>query len=144
MSDTNPTLAQLAPQMYKALTDVITFSKRQQWAITNYTVLAYAGLVGLAKSFDVTSTCEQAIMTGLALLAGSGSIALLGKIQCDIGGYREQLEGIHSKFLTEDQFQAMGIEHYEPPYWRRGVDFVAALMVVVAIGGVLAVWSLWR
>ena len=57
MSDAKQNLLpQLAPQIYKATTDNITFCKRQQWTITNYTALVYAGLVGLSKSFTAKTS----------------------------------------------------------------------------------------
>jgi hypothetical protein len=94
MSDTQQSLLpQLAPQMYKATTDNVTFSKRQQWAITNYTVLVYAGLVGLAKSLTGgASTCERIIVTTLAVVKGLCAAGLLWRIQRDMGNFEIDLK----------------------------------------------------
>ena len=142
--DTKPTLAQLAPQIYKATTDNITFSKKQQWAITNYTVLVYAALVGLAKSFGGGNVCERVLMTFAAVLTVSVATVLLVIIQRDLGKFRARLGSIQENFLNEPDRQVMHIEPYGNRPWQRGVMFVGALIGVVALGFLLVVWSLWR
>jgi hypothetical protein len=146
MSDTQQSLLpQLAPQMYKATTDNITFSKRQQWAITNYTVLVYAGLVGLAKTFTGgASTCERIIITIFAVGTGLCAALLLRTIQRDMGKVRNRLESIHNNFLSERERQLMHIEPYGDKPWERGVWFYRALLGVVVLGAPLVIWSLWR
>lgn len=145
--DAKPTAGaqQLAPQMYKATTDNITFSKRQQWAITNYTALVYAGLVGLAKSFGDVSQCERTILTILAVFTCLGAWGLLGKIQYDMGQDRIRLDTIHKELLTgEDRRIILGSKGYPMRPWLRGIEFLAALIGVVGLGAALVVWWLWR
>ena len=53
MADKEPathTHVQLVANIYKSITVNIIFSKRQQWAITNYTILIYGAIFGLNRS----------------------------------------------------------------------------------------------
>ena len=44
---------------HKALIDLIEFTKKRQWAITNYSVLIYAGIFAVAYNFDQKSDLER-------------------------------------------------------------------------------------
>ena len=60
MSDPTPSTSSPPPPMspqianiHKSIYDALNFSKKQQWAITNYVVLVYGAIFGLSKSFLV-------------------------------------------------------------------------------------------
>jgi hypothetical protein len=140
-----PANLQLAANVYKAITDNITFSKRQQWAITNYTVLIFGALFGLSRAFHETITsCERIVITMISVGAGAGAIALLIKIQMDLGRMRGQLRSIHEHWFSETERQVMQFRPYGTYTFVRGIDFVGSLIAVVSVSGLLLGYSIWR
>jgi len=138
--------AAMTPQIaniHKATIDGIAFSKKQQWLITNYTVLIYAAVFGLAKSLGTISTGERCGLTLLAVMTLACAIALLMQIQRDLRDYRVRLEKIHDHWLTEEEKNVMDIKPYVNPMLRGGW-FLAALIGVTAIGAGIVIYSLWR
>jgi len=54
MADESAAINPLIANVQKALIDLIDFTKKRQWAITNYSVLVYAGIFGVAHSFGTS------------------------------------------------------------------------------------------
>jgi len=132
-----------AANVHKALFDVIQFSKRQQWAITNYVVLVYGAIFGLSKALDSISKTEKwglAVLTGIALV---GAAWMLVQIQRDMGRARTRLELVSKEWLSDDERDALGIKEYGTP-WRRGISFLTALISVATFGAFLVIYSLLR
>jgi|tagenome__1003787_1003787.scaffolds.fasta_scaffold20448045_2 hypothetical protein len=138
--------ATLVANIYKAITENITFSKRQQWAITNYTVLVYGALFALGRGFAGTpAVWERASLAALAALTAVYSVYLLWTIQSDMGRHRARLESIANEWFDADERRVMGIILYENPPSARGRDFLFALIGVVTIGGAIVIyWLLFR
>ena len=128
-------------QIYPFNSTKTHFSKKQQWAITNYVVLVYGAIFGLSKSF--TNPIEKAGLSLLALVAWVYAVWLLILIQRDLGTYHEQLENIHKHWLTEEEHKELKLTPYRNPA-LRGVAFLVALIGVVTIGVGLLTYSLWR
>ncbi len=127
----------------KALMEMIGFSKNRQWAITNYSVLIYAGIFGVAQTFKQITSIEKAGLISLAILTAVCAIWLQIRVQGDAGKYRKDLEAIHFKWLSEHEREVAGIKPYPNPA-LRGVSFLVALIGVVVIGAFLVIYSLWR
>ena len=144
MSDQSAQINPLIVNIQKTLIELIEFTKRRQWAITNYTVLIYVGIFGVAHSFGTTiRTGEKVALTLLALLAWGCAIWLLIQIQGDAGRYRARLEVVHNKWLSEEEREVAGIKPYVNPA-LRGVQFLAALVGVVTIGAGIVIYSVLR
>ena len=148
MSDETPA-PPMSPQIaniHKSIYDAINFSKKQQWAITNYVILVYGAIFGPSKYFSsptITPT-EKIVFSVLALFAGVYAVVLLIFIQKDLGTYREQLGSIHGHWLTKEEYEKLELTPYHNPA-LRGVSFLAALIGVVTIGFLLLTYSLlWR
>jgi hypothetical protein len=54
MNDQPEQVNPLIVNQHKAQIDLIEFSKKRQWAVTNYSVLIYVAIFGLAHSFGTT------------------------------------------------------------------------------------------
>jgi hypothetical protein len=146
MSDETPAPPPMSPQIaniHKSIYDAINFSKKQQWAITNYVILVYGAIFGLSKYFGNPTPCEKILLSLLALIAGAYAVLLLIFIQKDLGTYREQLERVHNHWLTKEEYNALKLTPYHNPA-LRGASFLAALIGVVTIGFLLLFYSLWR
>jgi hypothetical protein len=145
MSDETPA-PPMSPQIaniHKSIYDAINFSKKQQWAITNYVILVYGAIFGLSNYFKAPTPIEKIGLSLLVLFAGAYAILLLIFIQKDLGTYREQLESIHGHWLTKEEYEKLELTPYHNPA-LRGVSFLAALIGVVTIGFLLLTYSLWR
>jgi len=142
--DTTPLSPQLA-NIQNSLYSAIQFSKKQQWAITNYVILVYAAIFGLSRALKdpVLSVGERGVFVGLIAVAGLYAIFLLIQIQRDLGTYREQLEAFHIHTISEKDRKKYQLTPYHNPA-LRGVWFLVALIGVVVIGGGLVIYSLLR
>jgi hypothetical protein len=141
-----PDLTPLPPQLanvQNALYSTIQFSKKQQWAITNYVILVYAAIFGLSRWLNPLTIIERWIFGVLIAIAGLYAIFLLIQIQGDLGTYREQLEAFHTHTISVDDRERYQLRPYRNPVLRGGW-FLLALTGVVVIGGGLVIYSLLR
>ena len=133
----------VATNLHRRLFDDIEFSKRQQWAVTNYVVLVYAGIFYLAGHFKEHATCAKAALSVLALIAGAYAGFLLIKMQLDMAGYRKKLVSANGKWLTDTEKDTFKPTDYAGhPAWR-GVDFLIGLLGVDVIGWLLLMAVFW-
>src|SRR5690242_10282372 len=105
MTETKPSSGSMPSQIvnvHNSLFAAIQFSKKQQWAITNYVILVYAAIFGLSKGLDNLTVTERRGFTALILVAGAFAVFLLISIQADLGTYREQLEKIHNRWISDE------------------------------------------
>jgi hypothetical protein len=49
----------LIVNLQKAQIDLIEFAKKQQWTITNYSVLIYAAIFGVAHAFNAATKAAR-------------------------------------------------------------------------------------
>jgi hypothetical protein len=91
----------IASSIHKKLFDDIEFSKRQQWAVTNYVLLVYAAMFCLNGHFQAHATCLNIILSVLAFVAGGYAAFLLVKMQLDMARYRRKLVSAHAAWLNE-------------------------------------------
>jgi hypothetical protein len=78
---------------HKAQIDLIEYSKKRQWAITNYSALIYVAIFGLAHSLGQSiMKGERVALTLLAILTFGCATWLLIQIQSDAGRYRARLK----------------------------------------------------
>jgi hypothetical protein len=144
--DTTPLSPQLA-NVQKSLYAVIELSKRQQWTITNYVILVYAAIFGLSrllKDPDLTLN-ERWVFSDLIAIAGVYAIGLLIQIQMNLERYRKQIEAFYTHTIGKEDRERYQLDKpYRYPAVLRGGWFLVALIGVVAIGGGLVIYSLWR
>lgn len=139
-----PQNLQLAANIYKAITDNIIFSKKQQWAITNYTILIFGALFGISRTLTKLTSCEKALIVVTAAAVSVASILLLSKIQCDLGRFREQLISIHATWLSQREREVVKLKEYPSTPAMRGIEFVVALAIVVLVGCGAVIYSILR
>jgi hypothetical protein len=68
--------------LYQVTVADLSYFKSQQWSVTNYSLLIYAGLVGIAQFLkpDLSST-DRAILIGLAVAVGLTAAFVLFKLK---------------------------------------------------------------
>jgi hypothetical protein len=141
----SPQLSNVQNSIYSAIEN----SKKQQWTITNYVILAYAAIFGLSrwlKSPELTaplSSNERWVFTDLIGLAWGYATWLLVQIQWDLRRYRKQLEAFHNQTIRKEDRERYQLKRYKCPFFVGGW-FLGALLGVVLIGAGLVIYSLWR
>jgi hypothetical protein len=130
----------IATNIHRRLFDDIEFSKRQQWVITNYVILVYAGMFYLAGYFKEHADCAKILLSLLAFVAGAYAAFLLSKMQSDMGRYREKLESAHKAWLTADEKATT--EYGDRPALRVG-EHLIGLLGVDLVGLILLLSVLW-
>jgi hypothetical protein len=82
--------------LYQVTTQDLAFFKSQQWSITNYTFLIYAGVVGL-NQLKRDSEISAVLLSAVALSAAASAIYLLRRLEKSIEGRRARLTFIRGK-----------------------------------------------
>jgi hypothetical protein len=141
-NDAKPHISPQVANVQNSLYATIEFAKKQQWVITNYVILLYGAIFALSKVKPDLTTNEKCGLTILIVVAWLCAILLLCKIQCDLGGYRKQLEAIHKEWLSSYEKETLIIKSYGNHAARRGWEFLLALLGVVTIGAALVCYFL--
>jgi hypothetical protein len=141
-SMSEPLPPEMSPQIsyiYSAMLESIRVSKRRQWAITNYSVLIYAGLFGLAKNLTGLNDGEKKWVVVLTVITFVCTSYLLIRIQRDLGRYRKMSDRIHNRWMTGEQRK---VTHRNPAL--RGASFLIGLIGVTAIGALIVGYAVLR
>jgi hypothetical protein len=136
-------LSAVATNIHRRLFDDIEFSKRQQWAVTNYVVLVYAALFYLSGRFPAHITCAKMALSFLAFVAGAYAAFMLIKMQCDMGKYRTRLVRAHTAWLTGNERATLKPDDYNGRPGLRGIEFLIGLLGVDLIGLFLLIGVIW-
>jgi len=146
-AEKKPDMPPQIANIHRSIYDAINLSKRLQWVITNYTVLVYGALFGFSRYFDLTiSIREKTVLFIIASVACLCAIVLLVVIQYDLGRYRDQLDAIYKRWLSESEREELKLEGRYPKGIPalRGLPFLLAFIAVVAAGAALLIYSLLR
>jgi hypothetical protein len=122
--------------LYQITVADLSYFKSQQWSVTNYALLIYAGLVGIAQFLkpDLGFT-DRAILIALAVAVGLTAAFVLFKLQDSIRVRQSRLSAARDRFSSEFK-AAWAVE-------AKGREFlhsIALLFPTVAIGFVCVLW----
>ena len=127
--------------LYQITAGDLTYFKTQQWAVTNYTLLLFAGVVGVAQMLKPDlSILDRAILCVLTIGVAISSLVILAKLQKSVGVRQSRLDSIRSKFSDAFHFawtaEDKGTERFHAIYLLR----------IAAVGGAGVVcWLVgWR
>jgi len=123
--------------LYQTSVTELEFFKRQQWSVTNYALLLYAAIVGIAQLLtgDIDQT-EKLVLCLLGSVVGLLGAYILWVLNNSIEVRKSRLGAIHGNF-SEAFRKVWSIE--EKPEEALSI-YVLLLMVMVA--GIGAVWWL--
>jgi uncharacterized membrane protein len=119
--------------LYQTAVGEIAFFKQQQWSVTNYALLIFAGLVGVAWHFDTPLACWESRLAFLfAVITFMAAWLVLAKLQRSIEIRRSRLQRVRERF-TQAFRDAIGekSEENEATVYR--------LLRLVLVLGVIAV-----
>lgn len=122
--------------LYQVTVSDLTYFKTQQWSVTNYALLIFAGLVGVTQLLKPLPVSSERVFLGvLALVAMVAALVVLAKLQKSISVRQSRLVAARDNFSASFK-QAWAAEVKGPEY----VHSIYFLYATVSIGGLLAVW----
>jgi hypothetical protein len=123
--------------------DHIQFLKKQQWTITYYCLLLYAGIVAVLKTYLTDPSCfERGILFAIsAVLCVIGCI-LIFTFEKSMKEHRAIIENIYKCFPEEKKIAYAEISSGEAPSDVPLIRFT--LVASLIIGLVIVGWLLYR
>jgi len=124
---------------YQSALEDIRFFKRQQWIVTNYTVLIYGAIIAVSRVVKSAGNEWFTYITGIIALL---SLLLIIQLQCSTQKARNRKNAIEEMIPKDMTNLLLG----EPA--SRCAEFldqysVVGLLAIVIIGGsILSVWVL--
>ena len=137
--------------VFKELFEELRFMKRQQWTITNYSVLILAAIYWV-KLPELSH--GQSKLKFLAILTAVAGSFLLLRIQSNMARSRCRLDKLHKTYFERDELEGIGLTVNERnnlegetwwrriAHWWRGWEFLLALMLVLWVGAYLVAHAL--
>ena len=124
---------------YQSALEDIRFFKKQQWIVTNYTLLIYGAILAVSKA--IVATQDEWFVYVLGIV-GLLSLLLIVQLQCSTARARCRKDAIRARISEDLQKLLFG----RPP--GRCIQFLdhygvmGLLSIVVIGGGLLSVWVL--
>lgn len=126
--------------LYKGAIDNIIFLKRQQWVITNYTLIAYAAVVALAKN---ANDVEKTLLTLLAAGAWGYAFFCMIHTQMTLTKLRGSLFHIYQTYFSDDE-RAVFKLWPERPGFSYTPGFIYGLIATNIVAVVATIYLIWR
>lgn len=122
--------------LYQVTAGDLTYFKTQQWSVTNYSLLLYAGLVGVAQMLKPNfQSGDRALLVAGIAFAFTAALVVLYKLQVSIAIRQARLDAVREKFTNEFHL-AWAAE-------KKGAERLHAILFlrIAVIGGAsLASW----
>lgn len=134
-----PRMSDAVKIQYKGAIDNLLFLKRQQWVITNYSLIVYAAVIALAKD---ASDQEKAALTVLATIGCVYAIHCMRHTQKTLTRYYNNLFDMQKKYLTA----AERVEYKtlsERPGFNHNGEFIWGLIIANGLAFLLTFYLIW-
>jgi hypothetical protein len=109
-----PTMSEGVKILYKGAIDNIIFLKRQQWIITNYSLVVYAIMAALARN---ATSVEKTILVVVALLAYGYSVACMLHTQNTMKRLRASMSHIYQTYFSVEEREVYKLWQAAPGFW---------------------------
>ena len=146
MTERGPEPNELSPQLqivYRDAIDNIMFLKREQWIITNYLIVALAGIYALISSLTNINFIEKAAATIVVVLAVIYFFRLLKEIWIGIDRFRERIAWFNNNCLSASLLTELGLSP-EPKPPETDKAFRGCIKSVGVFGAMLVIYAMWR
>ena len=134
--------------LYSASVSEVADFKHQQWRITNYGLLLYAGIASVPRLLGgQINIYEYVILVVAALAVHISGTTLIGMLADSIQGRRERLTHIRKKYFTDefrDAWRAGKSEDLTPDRPEEKIQLRMLFKGVFWIGLFTTLWYLWR
>ena len=131
---------------YQDYIDRVRDTKQQQWHLTYYSILLYAGLTGIDRLTSTGCTSPSLVnhlVSGTAIVIGLVSALLLIHLHCELHRRRCKMEEMSRTHWPTETEIAFGKPH--PTYISSAHQYwLLALMIAsIAVGAAFTVWIAW-
>lgn len=127
--------------LYQISVNDLSYFKTQQWSVTNYTLLLYAGVVSVAQMLKPgLSVTDRYILGALTLVVGAAALGILTKLQKSVNVRQSRLDSVRTQMTEAFHFawsaEDKGREVFHAIYFLR---------VAIVGGAALVCWLVgWR
>jgi len=121
--------------LYQVTVSDLAYFKTQQWSVTNYTLLLFAGILGIAQLIRPLSLVDRWALAALAVGAGCGSLFVLSKVQRSIRTRQARLEVMREEFSST--FRKVWAADIKGREFLHAINF---LFAVIACGAIVVCW----
>jgi hypothetical protein len=127
--------------LYQVTVSDLTYFKTQQWSVTNYSMLLYAGLVAVAQMLKPgLASADRGLLTSLVVILAVAALFILGKLQASIVVRQARLDAVRRQFTDEFHVAWAAEEKGE-----ERLHSIFLLRIAVCGGAILVAWLiLWR
>ncbi len=124
--------------LYQATTQDLSFFKSQQWAITNYALIAFAAIIGVPQLAKQTFTpCVRTLLIGAAIAMTVLSTIVLYRLKRSIDDRRARLDRVYDRF--SDEFKnARGTKKKV-----SSEEMFVFLIALILVGAFIASWLIY-
>ncbi len=127
--------------LYNSTVSELTFLKKQQWAVTNYSLIAYGAIYAIARN-----SCHSGSFGFLILLLFGAlfSTFCLIKFQRDLKPIRDRRAKIHRQYYSPSE-RGRGELNLEdtPRNWLAAPFFFIVLLFTNLVGALVVAYLLW-
>ena len=128
--------------VYGVLFDEMKFAKRQQWTVTNYTLLLVGAVLGVGVALKSLTAFEKHALSVLVIfIVGAGWYFLID-LQRSLKELRGRIQGIEASFDEVDQ-DLLQVREYKSP-GRPGLPFTVMMIAAITVAGIVVVYGVWR
>ena len=124
--------------LYEVTVTDLSYFKTQQWAVTNYCMLSYAALVGVATQLPGgLKVVDRLLLIAFALAACVSSMFVQKKLQTSVAIRQSRLDHLRDSFGSD--FLRSWSAQYKP---KERLHAIHLLLIAVPLGFSLVVWLL--
>lgn len=122
--------------LYQLTVSDLTYFKTQQWSVTNYSMLLFAGLVGIAQLLKPNLTAgDRTLLVTVVVFVLIAVLVVLYKLQASVLVRQARLDAVRQQFTDEFQL-AWAAE-------KKGTEILHSIFLLrltIGGGGCLAAW----
>ncbi|MDO8398413.1 MAG: hypothetical protein Q7T45_11405 [Bradyrhizobium sp.] len=126
--------------LYKGAIDNIIFLKRQQWIITNYSLVVYAIMAALAKN---ATSVEKTILVVVSLCAFGYSAACMLHTQNTMKRLRASMSHIYQTYFSVEEREVYKLWQAAPGFWYTPL-FIGGLIAANSTALAVTVYVIVR
>ncbi|HEU4709157.1 MAG TPA: hypothetical protein VFS17_07590 [Methylophilaceae bacterium] len=121
--------------LYQITVADLSYFKTQQWSVTNYALLIFTALVGVAQLLKPLSSNEHWFLSAVAVAGMAFALVILSKLQKSISVRQSRLAATRDNF--SDSFKQAWAAEVKGHEYIHSIFFLSATVI---IGGILAIW----
>lgn len=133
---------EMPPKMqtvHKDAIDNLIFLKRQQWTITNYVIVAFAGIYAICGSCDLSGKIG---LTVFAAAAATYGLWILTHLQGGMNKFRDRLGWLYQNYFTCTEREELVLPTKSARPYEHA--FVWPLRFAIIAGALIVLYRIWH